>query len=249
LIAASRPDCRPLHDWASSSQVRSGAAKFSPASPRPFFVGRARSSAAQFEMSRIFLLSPAKTSGKRAAMALSQSAQFHLAKQLRSETGVAIGEAFSFFSSLYFRGKLLYARHFGRASSQTESCYVITSAAGLISPDFPVTADVLGNYSQIPIDPSEPRYREPLLRSAHELNSKLERSSSVVLLGSIATGKYVDILTECFGSRLLFPADFIGRGDMSRGGLLLRAVAASKELDYLAFAETTLRTGKRVPKL
>jgi hypothetical protein len=141
--------------------------------------------ARQTGMSRIFLLSPAQTSGKRAAMALNRSAQFHLAKQLRSESGVAIGEAFSFFSSLYFRGKLLYARHFGRAPPRTEGCYVITSAAGLVSPDFPVTADVLGEYSQVPIDPSEARYREPLLRSAHELRSRLDGNCSLVLLGSI----------------------------------------------------------------
>ena len=52
----------------------------------------------------------------------------------------------------------------------------------------------------------------------------------VVLLGSIASPKYVDVLQDIFGARLLFPADFVGRGDMSRGGLMLRSVSAAEEL-------------------
>ena len=44
-----------------------------------------------------------------------------------------------------------------------------------------------------------------------------------VLLGSVATDKYVGPLLDVFGDRLYFPATFAGRGDMSRGGLLLRA--------------------------
>jgi hypothetical protein len=31
--------------------------------------------------------------------------------------------------------------------------------------------------------------------------------------------KYREVLTDVFGDRLYFRADFIGRGDMSRGGL------------------------------
>ena len=69
-----------------------------------------------------------------------------------------------------------------------------------------------------------------------------------VLLGSIATNKYVDPLTQVFGERLLFPKDFIGRGDMSRGGLMLRHAAAGQELEYIPVA-TAVRHGKRPPKL
>jgi hypothetical protein len=70
----------------------------------------------------------------------------------------------------------------------------------------------------------------------------------VVLLGSIATGKYVDTLIESLGPRLLFPSDFVGRGDMSRGGLLLRSAREGRELDYIPVAGA-LRRGKRPPKL
>ncbi len=35
-----------------------------------------------------------------------------------------------------------------------------------------------------------------------------------------------------FGERLAYPLDFAGRGDMSRGALLLRCVAAGSELAY-----------------
>src|SRR5258705_137811 len=70
----------------------------------------------------------------------------------------------------------------------------------------------------------------------------------VVLLGSIATGKYVDCLLEVFGPRLVFPAAFVGRGDMSRGGLLLRAARSGKELAYTPIAGATLH-GPRPPKL
>jgi hypothetical protein len=69
-----------------------------------------------------------------------------------------------------------------------------------------------------------------------------------VLLGSIATGKYYEVLAECFGDRLLFPAEFVGRGDMSRGGLLLRCVTARRELCYVTFSESQ-RRGPRPPRL
>jgi len=70
----------------------------------------------------------------------------------------------------------------------------------------------------------------------------------VVLLGSIASPKYVDALLQIFGPRLLFPADFVGRGDMSRGGLLLRHAAANVELPYVPVAGA-VRHGPRPPKL
>ena len=75
-----------------------------------------------------------------------------------------------------------------------------------------------------------PRYREPLARDAQRLAKKLSAECEVVLLGSIATGKYVDVLLENFQHRLRFPADFVGRGDMSRGGLLLRCAVDKTEL-------------------
>jgi hypothetical protein len=76
----------------------------------------------------------------------------------------------------------------------------------------------------------------------------LGRGDEVVLLGSVATGKYVDPLTEALGERLRFPGDFVGRGDMSRGGLLLRSVRDGRELDYLPVAGS-VRRGSRPARL
>jgi hypothetical protein len=70
----------------------------------------------------------------------------------------------------------------------------------------------------------------------------------VVLLGSIASPKYVDLLLPVFGEKLMFPPDFVGRGDMSRGGLMLRCVAADTELEYTPVAGA-IRHGRRPPKL
>jgi hypothetical protein len=69
-----------------------------------------------------------------------------------------------------------------------------------------------------------------------------------VLLGSIASPKYVDVLLDIFGNRLRFPRDFVGRGDMSRGGLLLRRAREGVELEYARIAGAA-RHGARPPKL
>jgi hypothetical protein len=69
-----------------------------------------------------------------------------------------------------------------------------------------------------------------------------------VLLGSIASPKYVEPLLEIFGEQLVFPQEFVGRGDMSRGGLLLRCCSSGSQLDYAAVG-TSVRHGKRPGKL
>ena len=56
------------------------------------------------------------------------------------------------------------------------------------------------------------------------------------------------MVRSAFGERLRFPADFVGRGDMSRGGLLLRAVRAGVELEYTPVATAVVR-GRRPPRL
>jgi hypothetical protein len=70
----------------------------------------------------------------------------------------------------------------------------------------------------------------------------------VVLLGSVASDKYISVLLSIFGERLLFPEAFVGRGDMSRGGLLLRCVRAGLELDYVPILGARLH-GERPPRL
>lgn len=164
------------------------------------------------------------------------------------ETGVSLGDAFSFMSGLYFRGKAAYARAFAAPPACAEGALVITPARGLVALDTIVDADELCTYADVPIALDEPRYREPLVESARVLANSIDADTEVVLLGSIASDKYVGILLEHFGDRLLFPADFVGRGDMSRGGLLLRCVDAGTELEYIAVRGAT-RRGSRPPKL
>lgn len=196
-------------------------------------------------MKTVFLLSPAYCGGRRATFLLRDGSTLALAAKLREGT-LTLGEAFSFMSALYFRGKLQYAQAFGR---HMPPALVITPTRGLLPPDALVTASVLHEFSGVDVDAADDRYRTPLTDSLHRLNSALDPETQVVLLGSIATGKYVDVLTSVFGHRLYFPADFVGRGDMSRGGLLLRCVASGVELDYTPLQGDVCRHGARPPKL
>jgi hypothetical protein len=205
------------------------------------------------EAGRIFLLSPANCSGRRAQIVLSERAKFDLATRLRGEQGVAIGEVFAFISGLYFRGKLAYGLEFSRppepgAPLTGSGALVITPTAGLRPVETPVTIDALKAFARVDIAANDPRYRRPLLASAQALAAEIGDDCEVVLLGSIASAKYVDVLTEVFGDRLKFPIDFVGRGDMSRGGLLLRCVRSGEELPYVP-VQGAVRHGPRPPKL
>ncbi|MEP6801440.1 MAG: hypothetical protein ABJC07_05860 [Acidobacteriota bacterium] len=198
--------------------------------------------------SRIFLLSPASCGGERARLVFNERAQFDVAVRLRSPEGVALGVVFTFLSGLYFRGKLEYARAFARPPAGAPGVLVITSNEGLLSADEPITLARLKGFARVPIESTEARYRRPLARHARVLAETVGPECEIVLLGSIATGKYVDILQKAFGQRLRFPGDFVGRGDMSRGGLLLRCVREGRQLDYRPVGEGA-RHGKRPPKL
>ena len=200
---------------------------------------------------KVFLLSPARTDGKRAEILLRDEADFELALRLRAGAGagVTLGEVFSFMSGLYFRGKLSYSNYFTDRSAPVVSSYVITSSAGLMIPETVVDTKTIKGFSAVSIDLAEERYVAPLRRSIEEMLSILPDDYKVVLLGSIATGKYVDLLLQYLDKRLLFPTDFIGRGDMSRGGLLLRAVRNRTELHYSPVTEFKHRRGKRPEKL
>ena len=196
---------------------------------------------------RIFLLSPAYAGGRRAQMILSERAQFDLARKLR-EKGATIAEVFTFLSGLYFRGKIAYANAFGRDNNGRCAVFVITPSRGLVDADSLITVSDLREFAAIDIDEEDPRYRKPLEKSVRRLSKDLSPECDVVLLGSIATGKYVEVFLKHFGKRLRFPADFVGRGDMSRGGLLLRCAADRSELRYISVAGAVLN-GKRPPKL
>jgi hypothetical protein len=173
-----------------------------------------------------------------------EAAAFPLAVQLR-DSGAPLGDVFSFLSGLYFRGKVAYGRRFGVAGAGT---LVITPGRGLISPDTVVRLGDLEEIASIGVSLEEPRFRGPLERDATALASSLSGEDRVILLGSIATGKYVDVIESRLDGRLRFPAAFVGRGDMSRGGLLLRCVARGEELEYVPIAGA-VRRGPRPPRL
>ncbi len=199
---------------------------------------------------RVFLLSPAHSGGKRAELLLSGRGRFPLAERLRDGGTIPLGEAFSFLSGLYFRGKLTYALRFARPPSGAAGVQVITSNRGLLPEGTPVSSDELRAFAGTEIHAGEPRYREPLLRDVEQVARTTDPGvppPELVLLGSVATGKYVDVLLDIVGERLFFPTDFVGRGDMSRGALLLRAARAGRELDYEPVA-TAVRRGRRPRK-
>jgi hypothetical protein len=198
---------------------------------------------------RIFLLSPAYAGGQRARMILSERAQLELARKLRNRSrGASIAEVFTFLSGLYFRGKIAYANAFARPARGTPGVLVITPTRGLIAAAARISLDDLREFAAVDIHENDPRYRLPIERDARRLATKLPPGSEVILLGSIATGKYVDVLLASFGDRLRFPAEFVGRGDMSRGGLMLRCAADGQELSYIPVAGAIVN-GKRPPKL
>ena len=197
---------------------------------------------------RIFLLSPAHCGGERGNLLLREGADFDLARRVRRPPGVALGEVFSFLSGLYFRGKLAYAQAFAVPPAGLTGVYVITPNEGLRPADELVDLARLRRFAQVDIDADDARYHRPLRRDARRLAAVLGRGDEVVLLGSVATGKYVDPLTDALGERLRFPGDFVGRGDMSRGGLLLRSVREGRELDYLPVAGA-VRRGSRPARL
>lgn len=196
---------------------------------------------------RIFLLSPANATGIRAKLILREGASFPLALRLRDGRST-LGEAFSFISGLYFRGKLAYARAFALPPPHAPGALVITACGGLLSPEMPLTRDALREISSASVSLSDDRYRIPFERDARLLAERIGTSCDVVLLGSIATPKYIEPLLNIFGDRLLFPAGFAGRGDMSRGGLMLRCARSGEQLNYVPVA-TAQRHGARPPKL
>jgi hypothetical protein len=197
---------------------------------------------------RVFLLSPARCDGERAKLLIDPEGRSALALQLRGPTGAPLGEVFSFLSSLYFRGKLTYAQAFAHPPTGAPSALVITADRGLVPPETPVWREDLVAFSCVDIGGGDERYLGPLRRDVTALARTIDPSALVVLLGSVATGKYVDTLLDAFGERLVFPPSFVGRGDMSRGGLLLRQAREGRELEYAPVAGA-VRHGQRPPKL
>ena len=180
-------------------------------------------------------------------MILGDSVRTALTQRIR-ETGAPLGEIFSFISGLYFRGKLTYARAYANPPSGAGGIFIITASGGLISPDRVFTLRELREVVAGMVHENHAPYREPLERDARSVSTRIGHDCEAVLLGSVATQKYVEPLLGIFRERLLFPEEFVGRGDMSRGGMLLRCAREARELRYVPVAGT-VRVGTRPPKL
>jgi hypothetical protein len=183
-------------------------------------------------MTTLFLLSPARTGGLRARQLARSPGE--LGVLLRAGRA-PLGDVFAWLSALYFRGKLAYANAFGGA-------LVMAPGLGLVAPTTPMSVAMLEAMGAIGIDSEA--FTSAVARDARRIHA----TEQVVLLGSIATGKYVDTLIDVLGGRLMFPRSFVGRGDMSRGGLMLRAARSGEELAYAAVAGA-VRHGARPAKL
>ena len=188
----------------------------------------------------VFLLSPARCGGERAdLLARSKSP---LGIQLRAGTA-PLGDVFAWLSALYFRGKLAYATRFSKAD---RGVLVMAPGAGLVPPSALISAGELRAMGKVDIESA--KFTKALHRDAEAASDRFGARAQVVLLGSIATGKYVNTLLDVFGDRLMFPETFVGRGDMSRGGLMLRASRSGEELAYCPVAGAK-RRGVRPAKL
>jgi hypothetical protein len=188
---------------------------------------------------KIFILSPASLNGERAKLLLSPTGKSETARQLRSPEGAPLEEVFTFVSSLYFRGKMAYVQRFAAPPDcfpKEGGALVIAQGFGLVPPNWRIDRERAEILRGTPIDLKCPEYVEPMRQHLEALRDNLPASTQVVLLGSIATGKYVDLLEPVFGERLLFPRDFVGAGDMRRGSLMLRAAREGQELDYVTLS-------------
>src|SRR5438046_6945499 len=136
---------------------------------------------------------------------------------------------------------------FARPPGGVPGVLVITPGRGLVDAEDVFTLKDLLAVSQVPVESGDLRYRRPLQRDARRLAATAP-GCQFVLLGSISTRKYADVLLPFFSERLLFPKEFVGRCDMSRGCLMLRSAQAGQELDYAPLAGAVIH-GKRPPRL
>jgi hypothetical protein len=192
-------------------------------------------------------MSPARIGGPRSHMLLREEANFDLAIRLRQGTAT-LGEAYSFISGLYFRGKMAYVEAFAAPPMGAPPALIIVPGLGLVPPHELFDAQRLRGTAGVPVDASNPMFTAPLLRDAALLDQQSGPDCEYLLLGSIATSKYRDPLLQIFGERLLFPNEFVGRGDMSRGGLMLRCAQSGNELTYACVRGATVQ-GRRPGKL
>ena len=149
---------------------------------------------------RVFLLSPARLDGERGRQLLQPVTLFPVAKALRTREGCPIGEVFRFVSGLYFRGKLAYGNAFARAPEGApwmgNGALVITQNRGMVPVHTRVCLEHLEAFASTDIHANEPSFRKPFARDAQLVADAIGKDGEVVLLGSIASAKYVDVLVE-----------------------------------------------------
>jgi hypothetical protein len=191
---------------------------------------------------RIFLLSPANASGIRGLRLLDATSQSQLAVQLR-QTGARLGDVYQHISSLYFRGKLEYAQRFQNPPQPAAGVQIITGA-GLMLPETLIRLDEFRKISSISIDIRNERYRQSLVADLTRLRDMVGVHMDIILLGSIATSKYLDPIGAVFGEHVLVPRDFVGCGDMKRGSLLLHCCAQGTELEYVPVGSVECAAGR-----
>jgi hypothetical protein len=188
------------------------------------------------------VISPATAHGPRARQLRRPDSNSTLARQLREE-GVPLGDVFSFLSGLYFRGKLEYARAFACVpTDEAEGVYIITMTDGLVSPNARISVQDLERYAQC--GEGAASAATALESTARALLHRMGSEGDIVLLGSVGTGKYTDLLAPIFGERLLFPRDVLHIGQLARGALFLTRAREQRELEYIPVAEI-MRAGRR----
>ena len=137
-------------------------------------------------MKQVFLLSPAYCGGRRASILLNPDSEATTTLEMRAGR-LSLGRAFAFMSGLYFRGKLTYAQRFGET-------LIITPTRGLQPPDLPFSLALLREFAVGDVSLDSPEYRTALERDVVALAARIGRKAQVILLGSVASGKYVDVL-------------------------------------------------------
>ena len=193
-------------------------------------------------MARIFLLSPAHCGGNRARIVMSERATFSLAVRLRSEGGAPLGEVFSFHErpvlprQARVRARVCARRRNRGRPSASAGVFVITPTAGLRSVETAVTLEAL-RASRASTSP--PTIHAIAGRSGERARAG-RRDRPGLRRRAARQHRVAEVCRRAAGDLrrpLLFPVDFVGRGDMSRGGLMLRSSASGEEL--------RLRTGRR----
>jgi hypothetical protein len=191
---------------------------------------------------KVFVISPATAHGPRALSLRRPDSHSTLARQLKEE-GVPLGDVFTFLSGLYFRGKLEYARAFAHPpGDEGGGVYIITMTDGLVSPDARISVQDLERYALCPEGTAAAM--STLEATARAVLKHIGSEGDVILLGSVGTGKYTNLLAPIFGERLLFPRDVLHIGQLARGALFLNRARERRELEYIPVAEI-IRAGRR----